>query len=141
MQYYLVRLSYTAAAWKELVEKTKSLDDRLDKVRRLIKQLGGSLANYHFFDDEHFAGAGERHIVVHKFVPFGEHDILTILAMPDNVAARTFSMAVAAEDGVKTVELTPMISMEEGIGAMARAKAARSRASYAAPGRAARRRQ
>ena len=137
MQYYLIRLSYTAAAWKELTDKPTSLDDRLAQVVRLIRELGGSLANYHFFEGPHFDGAGQHHIVTCKFVPFGRHDIVTILAMPDAVAARTFSMAVAAEDGVKEIEITPMISLAEGMEAMTRAKAARSRARYAAPGRAA----
>src|SRR6185312_11788501 len=132
MQYYLIRLSYTAAAWKELIDKPANLDDRLEKVTRLIRELGGSLANYHFFDGPHFADESKREVVICKFVPFGTHDIVTIMAMPDNVSARTFAMAVAAEEGVKDIETTPMISLAEAMEGMARAKAARSRARYAA---------
>jgi uncharacterized protein with GYD domain len=137
MEYYLIRLSYTAPAWAELVEKTKTLDDRLESVRQLIKQLGGAFATFHFFDDAYFDDAAKRQVVMHKFVPFGNHDIVTIVAMPDRATARAFNMAIAAEDGVKTIEMTPMITMEDAIGAMAAAKSARARARYAAPGRAA----
>jgi len=141
MEYYLIRLSYTAAAWKELIDKPASLDDRLAKVTRLIRELGGSLANYHFFEEPHFADKGKHEIVVCKFVPFGRHDIVTIMAMPDNATARSFMMAVAAEEGVKDIEMTPMISLADSLEAMARAKEVRARARYAAPGRAARGRQ
>lgn len=137
MQYYLVRLSYTAAAWRELIDKPTGLDDRLAQVTRLIRELGGSLANYHFFEEPYFADVGKREVVVSKFVPFGKHDIVTIMAMPDNATARTFVMAVAAEEGVKDIEMTPMISLADSLEAMARAKAVRARARYAAPGRAA----
>lgn len=129
MQYYLVRLSYTSAAWRELIENPpKSLDDRLANVRALVSALKGSFATYHFTD------LPEPEIVTHKFIPFGNHDIVTILAMPDNLTARTFSMAVSAEDGVKNVEVTPMLAFEEAIEAMAMAKDAKAAASYSAPG-------
>ena len=129
MQYYLVRLSYTSAAWQELIEKPpKSLDDRLANVRALVSTLKGSFATYHFTD------LPEPEIVTHKFIPFGNHDIVTILAMPDNLTARTFSMAVSAEDGVKNVEVTPMLAYEEAIEAMAMAKDAKAAANYSAPG-------
>ena len=141
MQYYLIRLAYTAAAWKELIEKTKTVDDRLDSVRKLIRELGGSLANFHFFDDPHFQGLSKPHVVIHKFVPFGKYDILTVIAMPDHVKARGFSMAVAAEEGVKNIEMTPLMTLEEGVQAMAIAKTARSRAKYVAPGSVTRRRR
>ncbi|HTZ78908.1 MAG TPA: hypothetical protein VMC10_13410 [Stellaceae bacterium] len=141
MQYYLVRLSYTATAWQQLIDRTTSLDERLGSVRKLIAQLGGSLANFHFFDDQYFRGIAKRTVVTHKFMPFGEHDIVTILALPDPIAARSFQMAVAAEDGVKGIELLPMISLEEGVKAMGVAKAARRKTAYVAPGGQARRRK
>jgi len=141
MQYYLVRLSYTATAWQQLIERTTGLDERLASVRKLIAQLGGSLANFHFFDDQHFRGIAKRTVVSHKFMPFGESDIVTILAMPDPVAARSFHMAVAAEAGVKSIELTPMITLDEGVKAMGIAKSARAKTAYAAPGGQPRRRK
>jgi hypothetical protein len=43
-------------------------------------------------------------------------------------------MAVSAEDGVKSVEVTPMLAFEEAIEAMAMAKDAKAAAKYSAPG-------
>ena len=139
MEYYLVRLSYTAAAWEELLQKTTSLDERLEPVRRLIRHLGGSLASFGFFDTPAYRRKGQdgsqKVVVKAKFVLFGEHDLLTILAMPDRSAARAFSMAVAAEPGLKAIELSPMITLEEGIRAMGAARQAVEATKYFAPGR------
>lgn len=135
MEYYLVRLSYTPAAWQELIEQTTNLDQRLEPVRRLIRHLGGSLASFRFFESQHFADDRLRHAVSDKFALFGEHDVLTILAIPDRVAAAAFDMAISAEPGVKAVEMLAMMPLEEAVTAMARAKSAVAAASYAAPGR------
>ncbi len=136
MHYYLVRLTYTPAAWGDMIKSTTSLDQRLDPVRKLIRQLGGSLASYHFFDTPHFASAAAAaHVVTDKFAMFGEHDLLTILAVPDHATAQAFNMAVMAEPGLKTVDLTAMMPLNDAIGAMARAQAAVAATGYAAPGR------
>ncbi len=133
MQYYLVRLSYTADAWREIIDKAQGLQDRLSSVTSLVGKLGGSFANYHFFEKPFFDDPKKQEVVICKFVPFGEHDVVAILAMPDNVTARSFSMIVSAEPGVKTIEMTPMISLEESTNVMASARSAA--ADYAAPGR------
>jgi len=135
MEYYLVRLSYTPAAWQEMIEKTTSLDQRLEPVRKLIRHLGGSLASFSFFDSEHFASEADRHTVRDKFAMFGGHDLLTIVAMPNRGAVQAFNMAVSAEPGLKTVDLVPMMPLEEAVQAMAAAKSAVAATSYIAPGR------
>ncbi len=136
MEFYLVRLTYTPAAWADIIASTTSLDQRLDPVRKLIRRFGGSLASYRFFDSPHFATPAAPALHVEdKFVMFGEHDLLTILAVPDRSTAQAFNMAVMAEPGLKTVELTAMMPMAEAIGSMAHARAAVAATGYAAPGR------
>jgi uncharacterized protein with GYD domain len=135
MQHYLVRLAYTAEAWQALLDAQAGLDERLDKVRRLVKELGGAFANYSFFDDPHFYDEEEKHVVICKFVPFGAHDIVCIIAMPDANAARAFQMAVSAEVGVRSIELTPMMPYEDAMKSMDMARNARVNTSYSAVGR------
>ena len=136
MEFYLVRLTYTPAAWGDIIASTTSLDQRLEPVRKLIRQFGGSLASYRFFDTPHFATqAAPPFHVEDKFVMFGEFDLLTILAVPDRVAAQAFNMAVMAEPGLKAVELTCMMPMAEAIAAIAQARTAVAATGYTAPGR------
>ena len=136
MHYYLVRLTYTPAAWADMIKSTTSLDQRLDPVRKLIRHFGGSLASYHFFDTPHFAPpAAPGPVGPHKCALFAHHDMLTILAVPDHATAQAFNMAVMAEPGLKTVDMTAMMPLNDAIGAMARAQAAVAATGYAAPGR------
>ena len=137
MEYFLVRLAYTPAAWSELIENTTSLDERLAPVRKLLRQLGGSLASFGFFDSEHSkSDASPPHTVADKFVMWSGHDLMTVMAMPHKEAAHAFNMAVSAEAGLKIVDLTPIVPMQDAIKAMATAKAAIAQTGYAAPGRA-----
>jgi uncharacterized protein with GYD domain len=136
MEFYLVRLTYTAAAWQELLDNTTNLDQRLAPVRRLIKHLGGSLATFHFYETAHYADPATPPFVVHeKMAMFGEHNLLAILAMPDKAAAQAFNMAISAEPGLKVVDLVSIMPLEDAIAAMPVAKNAVQATRYAAPGR------
>src|SRR4051794_32859504 len=110
VQYYLIQLSYTADAWQQQIAKTRNVAQRLTAVKKLIAQLGGSLARYHFFEDEAGAAASPKlHVLDGKFVGAGADDLVAILAMPDQESAFAFSMAVSAEPGVRDIRLTPII--------------------------------
>lgn len=135
MEYYLVRLTYTPAAWTDLVASTTSLDERLEPVRKLLRHLGGSLATFNFFGSEHYRNDAHNHDVRDKFAMFGGHDLLTIVAFPDRKAALAFNQAISAEAGLAVVDLTPMVPLQEAVEAMAVAKAAVAATGYAAPGR------
>ena len=135
MEYYLVRLTYTPAAWGEIVASTTSLDQRLEPVRKLLRHLGGSLATFNFFGSEHYRNDDLNHEVRDKFAMFGGHDLLTIMAMPDRHAAQAFNLAISAEPGLAVVDLTPMVPLEETVNAIAKAKAAVAATGYTAPGR------
>ncbi len=136
MEFYLIRLSYTPAAWQDLIDSTTSLDQRLAPVRRLIKHLRGSLASFHFYDAPHFHEDGKAPVVVsHKMAMFGENDLLAMLAVPDKAAAQAFKMAISAEPGLKAVDLVSLMPLEDVIAAMPLAKGAVQATGYAAPGR------
>ena len=137
MEYFLVRLAYTPAAWSEIIENTTNLDGRLAPVRKLLRHLGGSLASFGVFDTEHSkTDATPPHVVSDKFVMWSGHDLLTVVAMPDKEAAHAFNMAISAEAGLKVVDLTPIVPMQQAVQAMVAAKAAVAQTGYAAPGRA-----
>ena len=95
MALYLVQLSYTPQAWAALARRPQN---RLEAVQPVAERLGGRLLN--------------------KWFAFGEHDVVALLEMPNNVSAAAFSMAISAGGAVKTFKTTPLMTMEDGIEAM-----------------------
>jgi uncharacterized protein with GYD domain len=135
MEHYLLRLSYTSAGWRDIVAKEEGFDDRLAPVRKLIAQLGGSFAAFHFFEGPHFGKADLAHVVRDKFAFFGGHDLMAVLAMPDKNAAQAFSIAVSTQAGIDTVDLTSLMPFEDAVTkSVATAKQASLAAGYAGPG-------
>ena len=98
MPHYLFQCSYTAEAWASLVQNPRN---RLEAVRSVVEELGGSMEN--------------------SWTAFGEYDVVAVLQMPDNVSVAAFSMAVSAGGAVKSIKTTPLMSMEEGVEAMKKA--------------------
>lgn len=98
MAVYMLQLSYTAAAWAELV---KHPQNRAKAVRKSVEKLGGKVNEFWF--------------------AFGEHDIVGIVEMPDNVAAAAFAIAIAAGGACHNVRTTPLLAIEEGMEAMKKA--------------------
>ncbi len=98
MAHYLFQCSYTAEAWASLVQNPQN---RLEAVRSVVEELGGSMEN--------------------GWTAFGEYDVVAVLQMPDNVSVAAFSMAVSAGGAVKSIKTTPLMSMEEGVEAMKKA--------------------
>jgi len=52
------------------------------------------------------------------------HDVLLICELPDNISAAALSMAVSAGGAVKVVETQALITFEDGVSALKKAKAA-----------------
>jgi uncharacterized protein with GYD domain len=98
MPQYLTRVSYNQEAWQALV---KNPQDRIEAIRRAIEKLGGKVVNGWF--------------------AFGDYDIVTILEMPNNVAAAAIAMAFAADGACKTVKTTPLLSTAEALEAAKKA--------------------
>src|SRR5690348_3406482 len=108
MAHYLIEAGYTPEAWKLLLKKP---EDRARAIQPVIEKLGGSLQGAWF--------------------AFGDHDLILILEMPDNVSAAAFSLAATAGGALRSIRTTPLLDITEGIGAMKRA----AQAGYRAPGK------
>jgi uncharacterized protein with GYD domain len=98
MPYYLIQTAYTPESWAKMI---KSPQDRVEAVRPAIEGLGGRIDT--------------------AYISFGEYDLVTIVEFPDNVSAAAFSISVTAKGGVKSYKTTPLMTMDEGQGAMVKA--------------------
>ena len=94
MAHYLIQAAYTSDAWAAMV---KDPQDRIEAIRPVVESLGGR--------------------VVAGYLAFGEYDTIGILELPDNEAAATFAMAVAAGGALKALKTTPLLTTQEGLGA------------------------
>ena len=99
MATYLLQVSYSPKAWAGLV---KDPQDRTKVVGKAIKKLGGKITGLWF--------------------AFGDYDVVSIIEMPDNVSAAAFSMAVAAGGSCRSLKTTPLLSIDESMSAMKKAR-------------------
>jgi uncharacterized protein with GYD domain len=106
MSFYALQASYTSLALSAL---TSAPVNRLEEVRPAIERLGGRIVN--------------------GWYSFGDYDVLIICQMPDIVSAAALSMALSAGGAVKAVKTTPLLTFEEGVEALRKARSAE----YAAP--------
>ena len=134
MQFFLVRLAYTAESWRQQLAHAPAIEQRLAAVKRLIGDLGGSLPHYSFFPERTEAGKGDPVVVHDKFIGLDSDELVTILAMPDERAALAFRSVVAAEPGIKHVTLSPLVPMRDALDVLRMAGTTRDKVGYAAPG-------
>lgn len=99
MALYAQQIAYTPVAWAALL---KAPENRLEAVRRVVERLGGSIINGWF--------------------TLGEYDALVICELPDTVSAVAFDMAVAAGGALKAVKTTPLLTFDDGMDAMRKAR-------------------
>lgn len=100
MQHYLFLGSYSTEGWRALV---KNPQNRFDAIKPAVDKLGGKIDQ--------------------GWLAFGEHDIIAILQMPDDVSAAALAIAFSAGGALKTAKTTPLLSAEQGIEAMKKAAA------------------
>jgi uncharacterized protein with GYD domain len=135
MEHYLLRISYTSAGWKDILDKSPSFDQRMEPVRRLIAQLGGSFASFHFYDTPAFRGVAPSYSVTDKFAVFGGPDLMAVVAMPDGATAHALQLALRAQPGIRDLELLSMVPFEDVVTrSVAAAKSAVGTARYVGPG-------
>ncbi len=108
MPHYLQQVAYTSEGWEALV---KNPQNRFDAVRPAIEKLGGK--------------------IVQGWFSFGDYDVVVIVEMPDNVSAAAIAMAYAAGGACKSVKTTPLITAEQAIEALKKAKGTGYRAATA----------
>ncbi len=98
MPHYLIQAAYTPEGWAGLV---KAPQDRAKAVRPIVARLGGKLTAF--------------------YLSFGEYDIVGLVEFPDNASAAAFSIAAAAGGAIKSVQTTPLMTVQEGMEAMRKA--------------------
>jgi uncharacterized protein with GYD domain len=99
MPHYLQQVAYSREGWEAVVANPQN---RIEAVRPVVEKLGGKIESAWF--------------------SFGDYDIVVITEMPDNVSAAAISMAFAAGGACKSVQTTPLISTEEAIQALKKAR-------------------
>lgn len=99
MPHYLIRFGLTAETWRNLIEKP---EDRREAVRKTVEAAGGKLHGYWY--------------------SFGYQDGFLLVEGPDNVAAAAVSVAAASAGALRFAETTALLSVEEMLEALAKAK-------------------
>jgi uncharacterized protein with GYD domain len=99
MPHYLVQTAYTPESWSKMV---KNPQDRVEAVRSVVEGLGGKITG--------------------GWLAFGEYDLIAVVEFPDNVSSAAFSIGVAAAGSVKAFKTTPLMTMDEAVAAMTKAK-------------------
>jgi len=90
MAKYLIEASYTADGLKGLHKDKAS--GRRAAVAKAVESLGGKLDLYYFC--------------------LGDHDVVSVIDMPDNVSATALSLAVSAT-GLSRTKTSVLLTVEE----------------------------
>lgn len=98
MPHYLVQVAYSPEGWEALVKEPQ---DRIEAVRPSVERLGGRI------NDAYFS--------------FGDHDVVIIAELPDNVSAAAIAIAFAGGGACKAVHTTPLLTTAEAVEAMKKA--------------------
>jgi len=98
MPHYLVQVAYSPEGWEALVKEPQ---DRIEAVRPAVERLGGKI------NDAYFS--------------FGDHDVVIIAELPDNVSAAAIAIAFAGGGACKAVHTTPLLTSAEAVEAMKKA--------------------
>lgn len=104
MALYMYQGSYTAEAVAAMIREPR---DRVEAVRPAIEAMGGK--------------------VVAAGYPFGEYDALVLFEAPDDTAAASFALAIAAGAAVKSGKTTRLLSGQEWIESLRKAQGAQYR--------------
>jgi uncharacterized protein with GYD domain len=100
MALYLSRVSYTAEAWRALINKP---EDRKKVVNAMIADSGATLKELWY--------------------AFGDYDAYALIEAPDNATAASVALAIASSGAFSRFETTPLLSMEETMEALKKAQA------------------
>jgi uncharacterized protein with GYD domain len=100
MARYLIQAAYTPESWALLVQEPQ---DRAAPVRTMVANAGGTLEAFYF--------------------SFGDFDVVCIAELPDHPTAAAVSIAASAGRGIKSIRTTPLLTVDEGIGALHQARA------------------
>ena len=107
MPLYLTRFSYTPQTWAKLIENP---EDRRKAAETFIASVGGKLHGFWY--------------------AFGTHDGYNLWEAPDNVAMAAVAMAISGGGALSSLETTVLLTVDETMDALRKAKQVR----YRAPG-------
>lgn len=100
MALYLYQAAYTS---ESIAAQIKDPQDRVERgAQPVIKAIGGRLV----------AGG----------YAFGDYDIVVVFEAPDDQAAASLALTVAAGGAVKSARTTKLLSSEEWVGALRKAQ-------------------
>jgi uncharacterized protein with GYD domain len=108
MPVYLTRFTQTPETWASLIENP---EDRRGPVGATVEAAGGKLLGLWY--------------------AFGEYDGYVLIEAPDNVQVASLLTGVAASGAFSRFETTPLLTVEELLAALEKAKGV----SYRPPGR------
>lgn len=99
MTMYLTRFSYTPETRARMIQ---SPEDRRDAARSYIESVGGKLLGFWY--------------------AFGESDGYTLWEAPDNVSMAAVALAIGSGGALSSGETTVLLTIEETIAALGKAK-------------------
>jgi uncharacterized protein with GYD domain len=97
----MIQAAYTPEAWAGLV---KLPQDRSRAIRPMVKNLKGRVVSF--------------------YNSFGDYDAVVIVELPDNEAAAAVAIAASAGGALRAIKTTPLMTTQEGLKAMRKAKKA-----------------
>jgi uncharacterized protein with GYD domain len=100
MALYLTRFSYTPETWARLM---KHPEDRRAAASRYIESVGGKLHGFWY--------------------AFGTYDGYNLWEAPDNVSMAAVAIAIGGGGALSKFETTPLLTVEETLDALGRARA------------------
>jgi uncharacterized protein with GYD domain len=107
MPLYLTRFSYTPETWARLIGNP---EDRRKAAQTYIESVDGKLHGFWYV--------------------FGPHNGYTLWEAPDNVSMAAVALAISGGGALSTFETTVLLTVDETMDAMRRAKEVK----YRAPG-------
>jgi uncharacterized protein with GYD domain len=102
MSYYLLQVAYTPESLAKQIKLPQNVANRTKKV---IESLGGKL--------------------LCTYYSFGKYDLVQVMEFPDNTGAASVAIAAAAGGALKASEITPLMTVEEGMDAFKKAAVAK----------------
>ncbi len=99
MPLYLTRFSYTPETWARLMQNP---EDRRKAAASYIESVGGTLHGFWY--------------------AFGPHDGFNLWEAPDNVSMAAVALAIGSGGALSRIETTPLLTVEELVEALGKAK-------------------
>ena len=95
MARYLIQGAFTPEAW---AAQLKNPQDRQQATQATLEKLSGRIECYYY--------------------AFGASEVIAVIDVPDNVSAAALAFTVNASGALKSINITPLMTVQEGLEAM-----------------------